>query len=195
MTLALFDFDGTVTARDSLETFTIFARGAQRYYLGLLYLAPMLLLYKLKIIPNDRAKAIFLKHFFNGLSKEEFQRLGREYARSNIDAIIRPKALQAIRNHQRRGDTVVIVSASLRCWLEPWCQRHNIALIATELAFPNGKFNGRFHTKNCYGIEKLNRVKERYNLTHFTTIYAYGDSEGDRELLALATHAFFKPFR
>ncbi|RUM62754.1 MAG: HAD-IB family hydrolase [Sulfurimonas sp.] len=195
MTLALFDFDGTITAKDSLEAFTIFARGAQRYYLGLLYLSPVLLLYKLKIIPNYRAKEIFLAHFFKGMSHREFSRLGREYALCGIDKIVRKKALQTLKKHQQHGDTVVIVSASAQCWLEAWCRRNGIALIATTLAFPDGIFNGRLQSKNCYGIEKVNRLKARYDLKAFDTIYAYGDSEGDRELLALATHAFYKPFR
>ncbi len=195
MTLALFDFDGTLSAKDSLEEFIIFARGTQRYYIGLLYLTPVLLLYKLKILPNHRAKEILLAHFFKGMPQEEFRRLGREYALKEIDRIIRPEALAALKEHQRRGDEVAIVSASIKCWLEPWCRRHHITLLATELAFHNARFNGRFQTQNCYGIEKVNRIKAHYNLKKFDTIYAYGDSDGDRELLALATHAFYKPFR
>ncbi len=195
MTLALFDFDGTITTKDSLEGFILFAHGAQRYYLGLLYLAPMLLLYKLNIIPNHRAKEILLSHFFKGVSKKELECLGEAYACQELKSIIRPKALDALQEHQRRGDEVAIVSASIKCWLEPWCRQHRITLLSTELAFENTRFNGRFRTKNCYGIEKVNRVTEHYNLNNFDTIYAYGDSEGDTELLALATHAFYKPFR
>ncbi len=195
MTLALFDFDGTLTTKDSLEEFVLFTRGAQRYYMGLLYLSPVLLLYKLKIIPNHRAKEIFLAHFFQGVSHQTFTRWGREYATQKIDAIIRPQALAALQEHQRRGDEVAIVSASIKCWLEPWCHRHNITLLSTELEFKDARFSGRFSTKNCHGIEKVNRIKAYYDLSRFDTIYAYGDSEGDTELLALATHPFYKPFR
>jgi len=174
MNLALFDFDGTITTKDSLEEFIIFAKGASRYYAGLLYLSPMLLLYKLHIIPNGRAKELFLAHFFKGTSQKEFETLGEHYALNEIDKIVRPQAKKAILQHQQNGDTVVIVSASVDLWLKVWCQKSNIALISTELEFKNGMFTGRFKGEN---------------------IYAYGDSEGDRELLALANKSFYKPFR
>ncbi len=195
MTLALFDFDGTITNKDSLEAFIKFARGAQRYYAGLLCLAPMLLLYKLKIIPNYRAKEILMAHFFKGMPQNDFETLGRKYALNEIDKIVRPAARQAIEEHQRKGHAVTIVSASMKSWLQAWCQQNNITLIATELEFEHGRVTGKFLTKNCYGIEKANRVKALYNLSIFKTVYAYGDSAGDKELLALAHKSFYKPFR
>jgi len=195
MNLALFDFDGTITNKDSLEEFIKFARGASRYYMGLLYLTPMLTLYKLKIIPNYRAKEILMAHFFKGMPQSDFEALGEKYSLNEIDKIVRPKALQAIKKHQKNRDAVTIVSASMHSWLKAWCEKHKITLIATELEFENGLVTGRFKTKNCYGIEKANRVKALYNLKIFKTIYAYGDSTGDKELLALAHKSFYKPFR
>ncbi|MEA2111056.1 MAG: HAD family hydrolase [Campylobacterota bacterium] len=195
MNLALFDFDGTITNKDSLEEFIKFARGSSRYYAGLLYLAPMLVLYKLHVIPNHRAKEIFLSHYFKDVSEREFERLGEEYALTQINKIVRPKAIKAINEHQKNGDAVTIVSASINLWLKAWCQKRNITLIATELEFENGVFNGRFKGHNCYGPEKAKRVKALYKLDVFKTIYAYGDSSGDRELLKLADRSFYKPFR
>ncbi len=195
MTLALFDFDGTITNKDSLQEFIKFARGAQRYYAGLLYLTPMLLLYKLKIIPNYRAKEILMTHFFKGMPQSDFETLGREYALNEIDKIVRPRALQAIAEHQKKGHAVTIVSASMKSWIWAWCEQKNITLIATELEFEDGIVTGKFLTKNCYGIEKANRVNALYNISIFKTIYAYGDSTGDKELLALADKSFYKPFR
>ena len=195
MNLALFDFDGTITNKDSLEEFIKFARGSSRYYAGLFYLAPMLILYKLHVIPNHRAKEIFLAHYFKAIPQKEFEKLGHEYALKEIDKIVRPKALEAIKQHQKNGDAVTIVSASISSWLKAWCEKKNITLIATELEFENGIFTGRFRGKNCYGAEKANRVKALYNLKIFKTIYAYGDSAGDRELLKLANKSFYKPFR
>ncbi len=59
----------------------------------------------------------------------------------------------------------------------------------------NGIVTGKFSTKNCYGIEKANRVQEVYNFDDYDHIYAYGDSRGDKELLELADESFYKPFR
>jgi HAD superfamily phosphoserine phosphatase-like hydrolase len=91
-----------------------------------------------------------------------------------------------LKKHQAEGDRVIIVSASMRCWLQPWCDKNNIELLSTQLEFKNGEFTGRFLTKNCHGKEKENRIKELLNLKDYETIYAYGDSSGDTQMLALA---------
>ena len=87
---------------------------------------------------------------------------------------------------------MVVVSASIDSWLQKWCDYYQIELIATQLEFKNGKLTGRFATKNCYGIEKVNRIKAQFDLTKFEHIYAYGDSAGDKEMLAISTHPHYK---
>ena len=70
-----------------------------------------------------------------------------------------------------------------------------IELIATKLEFKAGKLTGKFATNNCYGAEKSHRIKELFDLELYDYIYAYGDSRGDKEMLALADESFYKPFR
>lgn len=193
--LALMDFDGTITEKDSLAGFIQFAVGSASYYLGLLKLSPMLAAYVLKIIPNDIAKEKMLGYYFKGWDFERYEAAASQYSLEEIDKIVRPKAMEKIRWHQEQGHRVVIVSASMECWLKPWCERNGIELVSTKLEVCDGMLSGKLATKNCYGIEKANRVKELYDLQRYDKIFAYGDSSGDRELLALATEAFFKPFR
>ncbi len=76
-------------------------------------------------------------------------------------------------------------------WLEAWREKHGIELISTKWEMKDGIVTGKFSTKNCYGIEKANRVNEAYDLSD----YDHGDSRGDKELLALADESFYKPFR
>lgn len=97
--------------------------------------------------------------------------------------------------HQSQGHHVVVVSASLECWLRPWCEQNTLELIATRLDITDGKVSGRLLSKNCYGIEKANRIKEKFDLNQFDTVYAYGDSRGDKEMLDLAHEKHYKPFR
>ena len=195
MNLALFDFDGTITTKDSLVDFIQFAVGKPSYYAGLTKLSPMLTAYTLKLIPNDIAKERLIGHFFGEWESEKFQQLAEQYSFEKIDTIVRPEAMERVQWHQGQGDHVVIVSASMECWLTGWCKKKNIELISTQLETIDGRLTGRFATKNCYGVEKANRVKEIYNLEEYDHIYAYGDSRGDRELLALANESFYKPFR
>jgi len=159
------------------------------------FLSPMLAAYKLKLIPNYKAKQYMLSYFFKGMSEEEFMRVANEYSLKHIDTILRPKAMEKIVWHKEQGHKIVIVSASIECWLKSWCDANNLDLIATKLEIKDGIVTGKFLTKNCYGAEKANRVKKQYNLSDYNYIYAYGDSRGDKELLTLADESFYKPFR
>lgn len=195
MKLAIFDFDGTITTKDTLAEFIKFAVGKSTYYLGLFSLSPMLTAYKLKLIRNDIAKEKLITHFFKGWDADKFQKIANQYSCEQIDKITRPKAIEQIRWHQQQGHKVVIVSASMECWLKAWCEKNHIDLISTCLEINDNKLTGVFFGKNCYGIEKANRVKDAYDLSQYDHIYAYGDSRGDKELLALAHESFYKPFR
>ena len=195
MRLAIFDFDGTITTKDSMVEFILYSVGKKAYYMGLLKLSPILVAYKLKLYPNHKAKERLLAYFFKKMCLKEFQRLVRAYGDNEIDKIVRDEALERISWHKNRGDEVVVISASMECWLKPWCDRQKIQLIATKLEISDGKFTGKFATKNCYGQEKVNRLKGEYHLEDYTHIYAYGDSRGDREILTLADESFYQPFR
>jgi phosphatidylglycerophosphatase C len=195
MLLALFDFDGTITTDDSLIRFIRFVVGDVKMLWGVLLLSPMLIAYKLKLIPNYKAKQMTLSYFFKGIAEHQFQKVTEEYSLKHIDTMLRPKAMERIAWHKEQEHTVVVVSASIECWLKPWCDRNGLDLIATKIEIKNGLVTGKLLTKNCYGIEKANKVKEVYILDDYDYIYAYGDSRGDRELLELASESFYKPFR
>ena len=193
--LVIFDFDGTITTHDSLVRFTQYAVGKPFYYMGLLKLSRTLIAYSLKLIPNYIAKEKLISHFFKDWSEDKFKKVADKYSVSQIDNIIRPQAIEKIRWHQQLGHKIVIVSASMEYWLKLWCEKNNLDLIATKLEIQNSILTGKFSTKNCHGIEKVNRIKEIYDLSQYDYIYAYGDSSGDREMLALANESFYKPFR
>lgn len=194
MDLALFDFDGTITRKDSLPDFVQFAVGSPRYYLGLFVLSPWLVAFKLGLLSNERTKQRLLAHFFAGWERERFQEVADAYSRERIDSITRASAMAAIASHRERGDRVVVVSASMESWLRAWCAQHDLELIATRLEFRDGKLTGGFATRNCHGAEKLNRVRERFDLDVFEAIHAYGDSRGDRAMLDIADHAHYRSF-
>jgi len=193
--LILFDFDGTITYKDSLVDFIQYAVGKPAYYLGLLKLSPTLVSYLLKITPNDRAKEKMIQYFFANWDQEEFKTKARNYSVQKINQIVREEAKKKLAWHKQRGDEIVVVSASIRCWLEEWCKQNEIQLIATELEIQNNKLTGKFKTPNCYSEEKVKRVKKIYNLNNYDYICAYGDSSGDKALLAIADEQHYKPFQ
>ena len=193
-TLVLFDFDGTLTRRDSLLDFLKFAVGRYDFYKGLVRMSPVLAAYALRIISNSAAKERLIAHFFAGWDTARFEAVADDYSMRCIDNILRPEAFSTLQKHLASGHRVAVVSASMEDWLQSWCRTHRVELIATRLERDGARLTGRFATKNCHGPEKVARVRVHFDLETFDEIYAYGDSSGDREMLALATRPFYRRF-
>jgi phosphatidylglycerophosphatase C len=193
--LVLFDFDGTITTKDTLLEFIRFYHGNSKFIGGFAASSPWLLMMKLKLYPNFKAKQRVLQWFFAGEDQETFNRKCLEFSDKIIPSLIRPKALEEIRNHRGVNSTIVVISASAENWVRPWCEQNQLECLATKLEVADGKLTGRLSGLNCYGAEKERRIKECYKLTDYDEIYAYGDSRGDLEMLALAQTQHYKPFR
>jgi HAD superfamily hydrolase (TIGR01490 family) len=193
--IAFFDFDGTITTRDTLLEFIKYCKGNNAFYAGFLINSPFLLAYKLKIISNQAAKEKVLQHFFKNTSVDSFRVLCEKFAAEIIPGLIRPGATAEIKRLQEEGQTVVIVSASPENWISPWAQKIQVELIATQLEIKSGSITGKIAGKNCHGTEKVSRIKSRYSLGDYAEIAAYGDTKGDLPMLALAKHPVYKPFR
>ncbi len=193
-TIAFFDFDGTVTRKDTLIEIIKYQRGWFRLFIGLLVLSPVLILNKLKILPAQYAKETVLRHFFKDLPLTEFQHKCDTFCSEALPGIIRPAALTCIEHHLKQGVKVVIVSASAENWLSAWCKEFRLDYICTKLEIREGRLTGKIAGRNCNGAEKVNRIKAIYNLDYFTVIYAYGDSNGDLPMLKVATNPYYRTF-
>lgn len=194
MKLALFDFDGTVSHKDSMVDFIQYLVGKRRYYSGLVKQSPMLLSYLLKRTSNSEAKQALMAHYFSDYPTREFETLAQAYSEQRLPHIIRPKALQRIQWHQSQKHRVVIVSASVEDWLTSWTEHINVELIASQLDKSKNHITGYLQGHNCHGMEKVRQIKHHLKLADYSHIYAYGDSAGDKDMLALADEAHYKPF-
>lgn len=192
--LAIFDFDGTITYKDSFLEFLKFYRGKFKFYLGFFLLSPIMVLFVLKIIPNWKAKEAALAYFFKGEDFHFFSKRCKEFSERVLPQLIRPKALEAILEHKSSGARLVVISASAENWLIDWCKEYDLELLATKLEVNNQKITGKINGNNCYGAEKECRLNEYLVLTDYQEIYVYGDSPGDKSILALATHPFYRHF-
>ena len=106
-----------------------------------------------------------------------------------------PAALEEIRRHQEEGNKIAIISASVPDWIRPWAQTVGIRLVeGTGLEVREQTLTGRFSTPNCKGGEKVRRLRRLYPDFASETLHVYGDSSGDKELLALADVPHYKPF-
>ncbi len=193
--IAFFDFDGTITTKDTLLEFIRFYKGSLLFYVGFIIYSPFIVAYKIKLIPNFVAKQKVLSFFFKGEDLNLFQQKCNEFANSRLPALIRPKALQEIARLKAANVPIVIVSASAENWIRRWADKNELGLIGTRLAIVNNKITGSFDGKNCYGDEKVCRIEQQFQLKNYSEIFAYGDSSGDKAMLAIATVPFYKPFR
>jgi phosphatidylglycerophosphatase C len=193
--IAFFDFDGTITTKDTLLEIIKYQRGTFRFYLGFLLNSPYLVAYKLKFISNQAAKERMLRYFFRKTPVEQFQQRCDAFAATIIPGLIRPKAIMEIEKLLTAGAEVVIVSASAGNWIRSWCNTMQVKLISTKLEVVNGAITGKINGRNCHGQEKVRRITASYDLSAYHEIYCYGDTEGDKPMLQLATFAFYKPFR
>jgi len=193
--LALFDFDGTITTRDTLMEITKFYSGTGKFYRGLAYLSIPLALQRSGMISAQQAKERFLSYFFSGITLDDFNDVCSRFTSQALPGMIRPGARTAIEKHKAGNDRVIIVSASPHHWIAPWANSVGIEVIGTRLVVSNGCITGKIEGKNCNGEEKVVRVKQHLNLEDYKEIDAYGDTKGDRPMLALAGKPHWKPFR
>jgi len=196
LTLAVFDFDGTIIRKDSLLEFIRFTRGNWRFYSSFLLFSPLLIGMKMKLIPNWKVKQLLFTCLFRGLSIEVFDNWGNDFI-AIIDKMLYHKALDALRRHRENGDKIIIISASVENWIKPWAVRNGVDMIlATKIEIDKtGALTGRFLTKNCYGQEKVNRLLEMFPNKDLYYLVAYGDSCGDKELIELADEGFYNKFK
>lgn len=193
--IAFFDFDGTITNKDTLLEIVKYCKGRTGLYTGFLKLSPWLAALKLKLISNQFVKEKFLTHFFKNTPIDLFQQECDVFAETIIPRLIRPEAIKKINEFKRHNIPVVIVSASPENWIAPWCRKNNLQCIATLLEVKHGHITGKIQGENCYGAEKVKRIKAIFNLPEYEEIFCFGDTKGDKPMLALATSAYYKPFR
>ena len=194
MNLVLFDFDGTITRDDSLLEFVAYVVGFKKFFRGILVLSPILAAYKLGLASNNFTRRKLLDYFFAGMSADKFDKICKKYSTTHIEDILKQSAMDKIASYKAAGDKIVIVTASLEDWLRPWCEAQGLDLLGTKIRRKGGIITGEIEGQNCYGAQKVARVRAAYDVQAFDRIIAYGDSRGDREMLEFADEAHYKAF-
>lgn len=194
VTLAIFDFDGTLTKRDTLLAFIEFTRGKFRLYQELFLLSPQLILMKLGFENNEAIKTKLLARLFQGVQKEMLETWAQDFCDEHFNALLRPEGLAKVLELQRQGFRVILVTASVETWVRPFAKKIGVELIGTKFSFNNQIFDGRLSTPNCRGIEKVKRLKTYLQASELSPFLMYGDSDGDKALYNQASEYFHRHF-
>lgn len=186
--VAAFDFDGTITTKDTFLPFLVRAFGRLKVALALLSLAiPGCIVWTGKST-RDHFKALLIGKLFPGASVQYLEEVGRQHA-SQIASLYRPTAIDRINWHRQQGHHLVIVSASLNFYLEPIARQLGFDdLLCTEVASVQGTCTGEMKGENCRAEGKVRKLQALLGPLDQYELYAYGDSEGDAEMLAVSNH-------
>ena len=197
--VAAFDFDGTLTHRDTLLPFLRRLLGWPTLLWVLFVCSPWLAAYVLRLMSNHRAKAVLLKAALAGRSVAEVARCAQAFVRDDLPQQWRPWGLQQLVQHQQAGHRCVLVSASTSPYMHLVGARLGMdAVLCTEMEVVDGRYTGRMATANCHGEEKVARLKALLAKTygtlpdHLPVLHAYGDTKGDFPMLRLAQQAWYR---
>lgn len=191
--VAAFDVDGTLTSRDCVVPFLRRVAGTRGVVLGLGRAGH-------RVVPalarrdRDTLKALASRATFAGRAASEIEAAGEAFAAEIERRYVRTDVAARLRWHRDAGHDIVLVSASYGAYLRPLGAALGVVgVVCTELEVDgDGRCTGVLVGGNCRGAEKVRRLHawldERYGGRDAVELWAYGDSAGDRELLADADH-------
>lgn len=196
ITIAAFDFDGTLTYRDTLIPFLLFVCGPWKLLKEALILTPLFLGYVIKCYDRQQVKEALLTRTIAGMPMQRVRELGAQFAVQRLPQLLRPEGMERLRWHQHRGDRTILVSANLDVYLDPWGKEVGFQDVICSKVEENRDHavTGKLVGKNCRAYEKVVRLEKMLLDRESYEVYAYGDSAGDKEMLEWSNFAFYKKF-
>ncbi|HEY1827648.1 MAG TPA: HAD-IB family hydrolase [Acidimicrobiales bacterium] len=200
VTVAAFDFDGTLTNGGSVYAFLVALRGHVTVLRAVARMAPALLRAALTSgTAADDTKERLFSRLLGGLSETDVDARAARFAQRHLAHHQRADTLARLDWHRRQGHHIVIVSASPEVYVRPAGEQLGVdGVVATRLAVGGGGLlTGGYEGKNCRGAEKYARLivhlrqqglLEGNGGDRQPTLWAYGNSRGDLRLLNAADH-------
>jgi HAD superfamily hydrolase (TIGR01490 family) len=189
--LALFDFDGTLTTRETFPDFMRHAVARPRLLLGGVLLAPVVFGYRRGWVAGNPTRTSVVQVGLRGVGAIRLRAKGAAFARDVLPGLLRPEAMARLAWHRERGDRVVVVSGGLDVYLVPWCAAQGVEVLCSVLAERDGRITG-YAGAQCVGEEKVRRVRALCDPQAYTAIHAYGDTHEDQAMLAMAHHRTYR---
>ncbi|KMQ70566.1 HAD family hydrolase [Chryseobacterium koreense] len=191
--LYLFDFDGTLTYKDTMFLYLKFY-DPLKFNFQFIKHVPLFILLKLKLANAEKVKKSFISSILKGQRKSRIEEKTKKFFENYYPEIIRENALEFIKNRKSENTESYIVSASLDIWVKPFAEKLGMNLLATRAEFRDDIFTGNFLGRNCNGTEKVSRIKEAIDGKKFDKIIAFGDTSGDRPMMDFADESHYEFF-
>ena len=184
--LAIFDFDGTLTRKDTFLCFLMYTHGRLKFCLKFIGVSPFVIFKFIGLYSNSQLKEKVLSSFYKGYPVERLETLGNEFAEKQIPTLLRKEVYDKLKWHLASGHQIIILTASCDTWIRAWCDKEQVKLISSRLEVRDGLVTGKLDGLNCYGAEKKRRLEEGLDMRSFSFVYAYGDRPSDRFYMDLA---------
>ncbi|MFY1047572.1 HAD family hydrolase [Chryseobacterium sp. GP-SGM7] len=191
--LYCFDFDGTLTYKDTMFLYLKFYNPS-KFRVQFLKHIPLFILLKLKLAETEKVKKSFIGSVLKGQLQSKIEEKSKQFFEENYPKIVRENALDFIKNIDRENTQSLMVTASLDIWAKPFAEKLQMNLVSTRAEFKNGVFTGNFIGKNCNGKEKLERIKKEISDDKYDKIIAFGDTSGDKPMLKWANEGHYQFF-
>lgn len=192
--IAVFDFDKTLSTKSSTIPFLRYLH--QKSFLKkFIPTLPTAILFELKRKDIDALNTVFVKHFFEGMQQYFLFEKGAKFNREIMPTLLNPAAINRLQWHKKRADYCLLATSAYDIYINDWAFHFGFdAVVSTEIEFDTkGLATGGLATLSCYGEEKLRRINKL--IKNRTISYAYGDSGGDKQMLEVATHAYYRVFK
>ncbi|MFZ4517349.1 MAG: HAD-IB family hydrolase [Microthrixaceae bacterium] len=194
--VAAFDFDGTISRRDTLIAFLAKVAGPSRFAAGWARIGGAGARRRVDVRDRDEVKAELIRVLLAGRTEADLQHRGELYARDLLSDSLRPEVVERVRHHRERGHRTVIVSASLVYYLTPLARELGMdGVIGVEPEVADGVLTGELLHPNVRAEQKAVRLRGWLGLGPAEplrrTLWAYGNTSGDHALLEMADHAFW----
>ena len=177
--IVVFDFDKTLTNKDTL--FGFYSKANKRNFLFFskrVILIFFAILFKMKLISNDRLKWVGIYLFLKGKTRTEMQNTGKKYAQTiQLNKVYEDVFLKTPRENR------IIVSASLEEYLKPLFGGERI--FASNLLYRDEKVIGL--NRNMYRDRKKEQLK-RVGTEKIDVLYT--DSFADKPLMEISDKVF-----
>lgn len=188
--IVVFDLDGTLTRRDTYIEFLLgYLKRCPMRLLRTIHLPFAVLLHKSRLRDNTWLKEVFLNAVLGNLHKGSLTEWVQEYTEKLIRTGLRPGAIASLRQHRQEGCVLILATASLELYVEPLGKMLGFDdVICTRVAWTSeGRLTGALAEGNCYGQEKLERVKKWLDKARETQVdIVYSDHHSDLLLLLFA---------
>lgn len=191
--LYCFDFDGTLTTKDTMFLFLKFY-DSRKFWIQFIKHLPLFVLLKMKLLKAEKVKRSFVASILKGEKEEKIKTESYRFFEVYHRRIIRSNASDFLGQISSTDVDCLMVTASLDLWAEPFAEYWNMELLATRAKFVDGIFSGEFETPNCNGNEKVVRIKQATKNKIYDKTIAFGDTAGDVPMLRWANEGHYRFF-